>query len=211
MAPAFDPFSPISSIQMKYLLLFIVCASTSSLAQDSTDYYYKIPDYPESFNAGTVAARVVDGLGFRYYWGTVGLRTEDLDYKPSVEARTAAETIDHIYGLTNVLVNSTRRLPNDFTKKYDEELTFEEKRDKTLQNIQEASEILKKSSAEDLESYKIVFINSRGTSEYPFWNQLNGPLADAIWHVGQVVSFRRASGNPFNSNVSVLRGSLRDQ
>ncbi|WP_084373224.1 DinB family protein [Reichenbachiella faecimaris] len=197
---------------MRTFLLFLVCLSTSALAQDSTDYYYKIPDYPENYNAGTVAARVVDGLGLRYYWGTVGLRADDLDYKPSPEARTAAETIDHIYGLTNVLVNSTRKLPNDFTKEEEEEeLTFEEKRAKTLQNIREASEILKRSSAEDLASYKIIFISSRGTSEYPFWNQLNGPLADAIWHVGQVVSFRRASGNPFNSNVSLLRGRLRDQ
>jgi len=196
---------------MKYLLLLLVFVSHVASAQDSTDYYYKIPDNPESFNAGTVAARVVDGLGFRYYWGTVGLRSEDLAYKPSTDARTAAETIDHIYGLTQVLVNSTKRLPNDFTKKDEELLTFDEKRAKTLQNIKEASDILKKSSAEDLESYKIIFISSRGTSEYPFWNQLNGPLADAIWHIGQVVSFRRASGNPFNSNVSVLRGRLRDQ
>ncbi|MEP2024326.1 MAG: hypothetical protein ABJH98_18405 [Reichenbachiella sp.] len=195
---------------MKSLIFLLSITSLSAFAQDSTDYYYKIPEYPDSYNAGTVAARMVDGLGFRYYWGTVGLRAEDLDYKPSPEARSTAETIDHIYGLTNVLLNSTKRLPNDFTTDEEEELSFEEKRAKTLQNIKEASEILKTSTAEDLESYKIVFISSRGQSEYPFWNQLNGPLADAIWHVGQVVSFRRASGNPFNSNVSVLRGRLKD-
>ncbi|WP_420580021.1 hypothetical protein [Reichenbachiella sp.] len=196
---------------MKILILFFSFISFSAFAQDSTDYYYKIPAYPDNYNAGTVAARMVDGLGFRYYWGTVGLRAEDLDYKPSPEARTTAETIDHIYGLTNVLVNSTKKIPTDFTKEDEEEMTFEEKRTKTLQNIKEASEILKQSTAEDLENYKIVFISSRGQSEYPFWNQLNGPLADAIWHVGQVVSFRRASGNPFNSNVSVLRGRLKDR
>lgn len=195
---------------MKFLLLSLTLLSFSTMAQDSTDYYYKIPEYPESYNAGTVASRMVDGLGFRYYWGTVGLKSEDLAYKPSPEARTAGETIDHIYGLSNVLVNATKKLPNDFTKEDEEVLTFEEKRARTLQNIKEASEILKKSTAEDLENYKIVFISSRGRSEYPFWNQLNGPLADAIWHVGQVVSFRRASGNPFNSNVSVLRGRLKD-
>lgn len=196
---------------MRTFMLLLVCLSTSAMAQDSTDYYYKIPEYPDSYNAGTVAARVVDGLGFRYYWGTASLRAEDLNYKPSSDARTAAETIDHIYGLTNILVNSTRKLPNDFTTdEPEEDLSFEEKRARTLQNIKDASEILKKSSAKDLEDYKIIFISSRGRSEYPFWNQLNGPLADAIWHVGQVVSMRRASGNPFNSNVSVLRGRLKD-
>lgn len=191
-------------------ILFSILFTTTSKAQDSTEYYYQIPDYPNSFNAGTVAARLVDGLGFRYYWATVGLRAEDLNYRPSPEARTASETIDHIFGLTNVLVNSTKQLPNDFTKEDEEELNFEEKRARTLKNIEEASKILRESSAEDLETYKIIFITSKGKSEYPFWNQLNGPIADAIWHVGQIVSFRRASGNPFNSNVSVLRGALRN-
>lgn len=39
---------------------------------------------------------------------------------------------------------------------------------------------------------------------------LNGPIADALWHVGQVVSFRRSSGNPFNSKVSVFSGKVRE-
>lgn len=179
------------------------------MAQDSTDYYYKIPEYPDSYNEGTVAARVVDGLGFRYYWATVGLRAEDLSYKPSEEARTSEQTLDHIYGLTRILANATKKLPNDFTKA-EEELTYEQKRTQTLQFIKEASTILRNSTAADLEAYKMVFISDRGTSEYPFWNLLNGPISDAVWHVGQIVSFRRASGNPFNSNVSVLRGRLRD-
>ncbi len=74
--------------------------------------YYEIPEYPETYTAGTVAARMVDGLGFRYYWATEGLRDEDLAYKPSEEARTTAETIDHIYGLSKVIVNSTLKKPN---------------------------------------------------------------------------------------------------
>lgn len=69
--------------------------------------YYQIPDYPEEYNQGTVTARLVDGLGFRYYWATEGLREEDLQFKPSEEARTTRETIDHLYGLSRVIVNST--------------------------------------------------------------------------------------------------------
>ncbi|MEO9803264.1 MAG: hypothetical protein ABJF04_08460 [Reichenbachiella sp.] len=195
---------------MKNLILIFLTISATAMAQDSTDYYYKIPEYPNSYNEGTVAARVVDGLGFRYYWGTVGLRTEDLSYKPSEEARTSEETLDHIYGLTRILANATKKLPNDFTKEEEENLTWEEKRTQTLLFIQEASIILRSSTAADLEAYKMIFISDRGTSEYPFWNLLNGPISDAVWHVGQIVSFRRASGNPFNSNVSVLRGRLRD-
>lgn len=197
---------------MKKLLFLFLLISGMAAAQDPSDYYYQIPEYPDKYNEGTVAARVVDGLGFRYYWATAGLRAEDLAYKPSEEARTSDETLDHIYGLTRILANATKKLPNDFTgEEEEEELTFEEKRAQTLQFIREASEILRNSSAKDLEAYKMIFISDRGTSEYPFWNLLNGPIADAVWHVGQVVSFRRASGNPFNSNVSVLRGRLRDK
>jgi len=79
--------------------------------------YYQIPDYPETYTAGSVAARMVDGLGFRYYWATEGLRDLDLQYKPSEEGRTCAQTIDHIYGLSNVILNTTKKRINDFTIK----------------------------------------------------------------------------------------------
>ncbi|HNP07210.1 MAG TPA: hypothetical protein PKN99_06270 [Cyclobacteriaceae bacterium] len=56
----------------------------------------------------------------------------------------------------------------------------------------------------------MVFQSGDKKTEYPFWNLLNGPIADAIWHVGQVVSFRRSSGNPINSKAEVLLGKLLD-
>jgi hypothetical protein len=43
---------------------------------------------------------------------------------------------------------------------------------------------------------------------FPFWNAINGPLSDAIWHTGQIASNRRASGNPFNSKAQVFLGKL---
>jgi len=165
--------------------------------------YYEIPEYPEAYTAGTVAARVVDGLGFRYYWATEGLREEDLNFKPNKDGRTTSQTIDHLYGLSRVIVNSTLKKPN-VRGAEEPELTFAEKREKTLHNIKTAADILRKSS--DLSEYKVVF----GTNEFPFWNNLNGPIADALWHCGQVVLLRRSSGNPFNSKASVFNGKLRD-
>jgi hypothetical protein len=32
--------------------------------------------------------------------------------------------------------------------------------------------------------------------ELPFWHIVNGPVADALTHVGQINSFRRLAGNP---------------
>ena len=99
---------------MKYYKLFfitLILISTTLKAQelDKTESpYYQIPDYPEKYTAGSVAARMVDGLGFRYFWATEGLREEDLKYKPSEEGRTCGETIDHIYGLTLVILNATK-------------------------------------------------------------------------------------------------------
>ncbi|MFT7499284.1 MAG: hypothetical protein ACI8QP_001887, partial [Porticoccaceae bacterium] len=47
-------------------------------------------------------------------------------------------------------------------------------------------------------------------SEYPFWDLINGPIEDAVWHSGQLVSFRRSSGNPMNPKVNFLTGKVRD-
>ena len=46
--------------------------------------------------------------------------------------------------------------------------------------------------------------------EFPFWNQLNGPIEDAVWHSGQIVAFRRASGNPISKKISVFTGKVRE-
>lgn len=189
------------------MLNFFVGFSQQSSNGDTLPYY-EIPPYPEKYTAGTVAARVVDGLGFRYYWATEGLRDEDLSFKPNEEARTILETIEHIYGLSLVVVNATTQVANVPREK--EELTYEELRKRTLLNIEKAANVLRNSTEKDFEKFILVFESANGTSEYPFWNNLNGPVADAIWHCGQVVSLRRTSGNPFNSNVSVFNGRLRN-
>lgn len=164
--------------------------------------YYEIPDYPENFTAGTVSARMLDGLGFRYYWATEGLREEDLNYKPSEEARTCGETIDHILGLSIMIVNATLKKANGTDGK-ESELTFTQKRKQTLSNIKTAAEILRLS--EDVSQYKLIF----GEREIPFWNSINGPIEDAVWHCGQIVLLRRTSGNPYNSGASVFSGKVR--
>lgn len=159
--------------------------------------YYEIPEHAETYNAGTVASRMVDGLGFRYYWATEGLRDEDLSYKASESGRTASETLDHIYGLSNFILNS---ISKENRKKEEKELSFEEKRKLTLNNFKTASDVLRHTN--DISQ----FDNDR----FPFWNIVNGPIADALWHCGQIVMLRRASGNPFNSKVSVFAGKLRE-
>ena len=203
---------------MKKLLLpaLILVLQGALIAQTEKDSvmlsdlpYREIPAYPDSFSAENVVARMVDGLGFRFYWATEGLRPEDLAFRPNPEARTSEETIDHILGLSSVILNAVQQQPNVRSGEETSPLTFAEKRKKTLTNLKTVSDLLKNSGGK-LEDYDIVFVNGDSKSEFPFWNMLNGPLADALWHTGQVVSFRRSSGNPFNSKVSVFSGKVRE-
>ncbi len=104
-------------------------------------------------------------------------------------------------------MNSAKKQPTDFTAEQ-EELPFQEKRRRTLENIKTASELFRVS--EDLGEHKVIFIRKNGKVEFPFWNHLNGPIEDAVWHAGQIVMMRRSAGNPFNSKVSVFTGKVRD-
>ncbi|MDA0196563.1 MAG: hypothetical protein O2887_19075 [Bacteroidetes bacterium] len=188
-----------------FVLILTVISINITMAQEELPYR-QIFEIPENYIAGTVAARMVDGLGFRYYWATEGLRREDLQFRPNDEARTSSETLDHILGLTKVMRNTVMKQPANYSA-YTEPSTFEEKRKQTLENIRIASEVLKSSTSTDLEEFDIIF----GPSvTFPFWNLINGPISDALWHVGQVVSFRRSSGNPFNSKVEVLAGTVNE-
>lgn len=195
---------------MKKLVLLSVLSVITTIAVSAQEKlpYAEIPDYPVEYAAGTVLSRLIDGLGFRYYWATDSLRAEDLSYRPNEDARTSEETLNHILGLTQVIVNTSNKKVHESLDI--EGLSFEMKRRMTLNNIQEASNNFRVASDLDMEEIQMVFQNQNGLSSYPLWNLINGPIADAIWHVGQVVSFRRSSGNPFNSKVSVLRGRLRD-
>ena len=194
---------------MKILtFLLAVTVASTVLAQDNSLPYYEIPPTPEKYTAGNVAARVIDGLGFRFYWATEGLREADLKYKPSKDARTSEETVQHIYEMSVSIRNATTRTPN--VRGQAEKVPFPEMRKRVLENLKTASDLLREASDEDVASFKIMYKSGDNVTEFPFWNHLNGPIADCIWHVGQIVSFRRASGNPFNSKASVFTGKLRE-
>jgi len=135
------------------------------------------------------------------------LSEEDLKYKPSPEGRSIAETMDHVFGLSMVILNSAKKVPNDRTIEQ-EQPSKDELRGRTLANLKMASELIMASG--NLAEHKIIFKNEKGTSEFPFWNQINGPIEDAVWHTGQIVLMRRAAGNPYNSKASVFTGKVRE-
>ncbi|MFY7672444.1 DinB family protein [Tenacibaculum sp. MEBiC06402] len=185
------------------LIIFFVMINQTN-AQELP--YYEIPEAPEKYTAGAVASRLIDGLGFRYYWATKDLTEKDLKYKPGDKTRSVFDTADHILVLSIMTLSAVENTTMTFPK--EGSLTFEEMRALTLKNFKKASDILKE--ADDISKFVMKIKRGNGkVEEYPFWNQLNGPIADAIWHCGQIVSFRRSSGNPFPKGVSLLTGKIR--
>jgi len=195
-----------TSITFVTLLILITMNAQEKI--DESLPYHKIPDYPETYTAGTIVSRMIDGLGFRYYWATHGLNKENMNYKPSETGRTITETIDHLYDLSQVIYNTAKKEINDRTIKQNEQLTFKEKRKRTLFNLKTASDVF--ISVKDLTEYTVAFKFKEGSAEYPFWNQINGPIEDAVWHCGQVVVLRRASGNPIDPKVNVFLGERKE-
>jgi hypothetical protein len=182
------------------LFFIIIFASFTAMAQRDTLPYATFPPAPDHYSAGTVASRLLDGLGFRYYWATEGLRPIDLTFRPSPEARTSQETLEHIYSLSTIIISlfGGNQIPPDQFK------SFEELRKATLENFKKASTIIVGYSDRDMENLNVAF----GDKKLPFWNMINGPISDCLWHIGQVVTFRRSSGNPFSNKVEVFLGII---
>jgi uncharacterized damage-inducible protein DinB len=199
-------------INLFFIIVFQVMGQNGKLTNSVINEdlpYYRIPEETGSYSAGTVAARVIDGLGFRYYWATEGLLEKDLEFKPSEMARTTAETIEHIYGLSRTILNTLDQNSIHETNQ-GQSLSFTEIRKNTLENFKKSSEILKATSDQDIGNFKIIMKRGGNSIEFPFWNLLNGQISDAIYHTGQVVSFRRSSGNPIHPGISVFTGTVRE-
>jgi len=170
--------------------------------------YAKIQAAPADYTSGNLLSRMIDGLGFRYHYVSKGLREEDLAYRPTPEASSCLETLRHIYGLSDVILNGVKNAPNVRPVDYSI-YSYEELREKTLVNLKLASDLARGKTAEQVAELSIIFERDGKQSSSPFWHMLNGPLADAIYHTGQVVSFRRTTGNPQQAGVNVFMGTVK--
>jgi len=168
--------------------------------------FSSIPLAAESYSAGTSISRMIQGLGFRYYWATEGLREQDLSFRPSSEAQNTIETIQHIFQLSKTILNAAKNKPS-LRPASEPPADFTELRKATLNDLKEAAAIFDSTNETQLERLKIILERGGGKqSKFPVWNLINGPIADAIYHTGQVVSFRRTSGNPIAKGVNVFLG-----
>lgn len=190
-------------MKLAYSLTLLFFVSSFAMAQALP--FSQIPEVPKQLTPSATILRMVQGLGFRYYWATEGLRKEDLDYRPSREASSSLETLQHLYGLSKTIAEAVQNIPS---KRPDAKapVTLESLRAETLTYLEQAAQVLSQADQESLERMKIVFDREGKQSAFPLWNLINGPISDALYHTGQVVSFRRTSGNPIAKGVNVFLG-----
>ncbi|MFX0094346.1 MAG: hypothetical protein ACFFBD_21595 [Candidatus Hodarchaeota archaeon] len=146
--------------------------------------FKSITTYPERINGTGIISRLIDGLGYRFFWATEGLREADYYYCPGNDCMTIAELIKHIWGLINwIHLSLSRRGYNE-----DRPKDISAEREHVLYLLHNLREEFDK-----LEDNQLDFIKIRNL---PFWHIINGPLSDALTHVGQINSIRRLAGNP---------------
>ncbi len=153
-------------------------------------YFKELPKHPEQISGTTVLQRMVDGLGFRYRVAVTGLSKEQLSFQPTKDNWNLGQLLHHIYRLC---VWTSKSFKLDFEVQH-EFAEVEEYEEATLALLTELSKHLAAMTEDELAKVEIHL--KRTDSHMPFWYIINGPLADALTHVGQIVSWRRMAGNP---------------
>ena len=190
---------------MKKIILILFLTMNAMNSQEKLPFY-EITEIPNEINSTNLMVRMIEGLGFRYHWATENITEKDLKYRPSKDAMSNYETIEHIYDLSNTIYNSSKSLPNIRSKKKTS-MDFISLRKETLNNLKLTREVFTSFNDKDLKNVKIIFQDKSRKYEFPIWNLINGPISDAIYHTGQLVSFRRTSGNPIPKGVNVFLGA----
>lgn len=147
------------------------------------DHFRSIEEYPRRDNANGIVIRLIDGLGFRFYWATEGLREEDYAYAACESCQTIGGILQHLWGLANWL--RLNALGEGLSEAPD---APEDRRRQVLEILAEL-----RAFVDGLDEQRLFGLTIR---DQPFWHYINGPLADALTHTGQIAYLRRASGNP---------------
>ena len=128
-------------IRLIVIFIFSFSALHAQVTMEVNPPYHQIPDAPTDYSIQTVLARMIDGLWYRYYWATKNLREEDLNYNPGNESRPTRDVLDHIYALCSLILKSVEAEPI-IRPSPKEEMTWPEKRSKTLEKLKTASDLL---------------------------------------------------------------------
>ena len=205
-------FRGIKSQQMRTLIILFFLINTFAMAQENTSLelpFKSIPEDATSYVASNILVRMIEGAGYRFYWATEGLTSDDLKYKPSESGQSIWVTLEHIYGLSDIIRNTSMNTVS-IRPPADTPTDWATLRMKTLLYLEDATKHLKNKSPEELAALEIVFERGGKQSTFPLWNMINGPISDIMYHTGQIVSFRRTNGNPLPKGVNVFTGRTKE-
>ena len=161
---------------------------------DAASVFYQIAEYPQRLQATTALVRLVDGLGFRFLWATAGLDAQDAEFRPAADVKSIGELTDHIVCMMARVARAVGPLPEEA----DSVAGFATTRAAVLDVLATLRRRLL-----ELDDAALAEARVRGR---PVWHAINGQLADALTHVGQIVSFRRIASKPQQARVNVFLG-----
>ena len=148
-----------------------------------SESFSSVQTYPPP-NANGILLRLIDGLGYRFYWATEGLTADDATFSPGHGAMSIGKLIEHVWGLFNWIHLNV--LGAAWPEERPSEVAGQ--RDQALDILYAIREHV---SGIDEQALFALTIDG-----HPFWHVINGPLSDALTHVGQINAFRRLNGNP---------------
>jgi hypothetical protein len=146
-------------------------------------HFRSVTTYPDQENANGIVMRLIDGLGFRFYWATEGLTEDDYGFSPGAGCQTIGELVGHVWGLVNWIHLNV--LGKGIAAQRPEDLSG--RRKQVFQGLHSI-----RSHVDALGQDELFTLQIEGK---PFWHVINGPLSDALTHTGQINSFRRLNGN----------------
>ncbi len=134
--------------------------------------FYCVTGYPEKVNAPNIIVRMVDGLGFRFAWATEGLDEADYAFAPGEGCNSLGWMVRHIWGLTNWIhmhvIGGQSARPESLCAQ----------RNHALEMLWGLRNHFARMTDEELAAIRV--------GEHPFWHMINGPMSDALTHVGQI-------------------------
>ena len=157
-----------------------------------------ISQTPFELTATNTLLRIVEGLAFRYRWATQNLSEENIKFRPHPTSMNIEEVNNHIFDL----VDSTYRVFGGEKQNKESLNSFQKMREANLFLLQKLVTLLK-----EMKDSELVEMEKNTSRKLPFWYWINGPLADALTHVGQITSWRRIAGNPQLKGVNVFIGT----
>lgn len=158
-----------------------------------------ISDLPADLTSAKIIMRMTDALAFRYRWATHNIPQSIADFAPSPACMTLNQLLQHIYKLSNWTRGFFTANP-DANNNFDQnQASLAELVTQTLNALASLHNHLEKTT--DTQLAKIT-----DSDNTPLLYMINGPIADALTHTGQIITWRKLANSPPPS-PNYFRGS----